>query len=333
MQPAARGRRATVTPVTPLAAAARAVADAVLYEGYLLYPYRASSAKNRSRWQFGVLGPPAAAPRRSARRRTWRCSACCIAGDAAATRRRGAPSTCGSCSCRRGRSQRLEPTGRTRRSTSSTSTAPAADLGRGGRAGDHRCRDRSAAGHLHDVRRSTCRAARTPRTPGRWPVVRRRWPLTAPVAVRAEADGDGWCGSPSTVTQRRTRTRPPTRTKPSAARCSARTCWSRPTARRSSRCSTRHPRRRPPPPAAASTAAGRCWPGDRATDRHAARCRRSSCTTTREIAARERGRAVRLHRDRRDPHAAGDDDDRRGEGRGPRHRPARGARSSTAATR
>ncbi|MEV6846326.1 hypothetical protein [Actinoplanes sp. NPDC051411] len=41
-------------------AAARAVADAVLYEGYLLYPYRASAAKNRSRWQFGVLGPPLA---------------------------------------------------------------------------------------------------------------------------------------------------------------------------------------------------------------------------------------------------------------------------------
>jgi hypothetical protein len=39
----------------------RAVADAVLYEGYLLYPYRASSAKNQSRWQFGVLGPPGAA--------------------------------------------------------------------------------------------------------------------------------------------------------------------------------------------------------------------------------------------------------------------------------
>ena len=42
--------------------AVRSVADAVLYEGYLLYPYRASSAKNRSRWQFGVLGPPNAAP-------------------------------------------------------------------------------------------------------------------------------------------------------------------------------------------------------------------------------------------------------------------------------
>lgn len=34
-----------------------AVADAVLYEGYLLYPYRRSSAKNRIRWQFGVLFP------------------------------------------------------------------------------------------------------------------------------------------------------------------------------------------------------------------------------------------------------------------------------------
>jgi len=41
----------------------RAIADAVLYEGYLLYPYRSTSAKNQSRWQFGVLGPPRAAER------------------------------------------------------------------------------------------------------------------------------------------------------------------------------------------------------------------------------------------------------------------------------
>ena len=34
-----------------------AVADAVLFEGYLLYPYRASAQKNRLRWQFGVLTP------------------------------------------------------------------------------------------------------------------------------------------------------------------------------------------------------------------------------------------------------------------------------------
>ncbi len=40
---------------------ARTVADAVLYEGYLLYPYRANSRKNQTRWQFGVLGPAGAA--------------------------------------------------------------------------------------------------------------------------------------------------------------------------------------------------------------------------------------------------------------------------------
>src|SRR5579871_6678880 len=33
------------------------VAAAVLYEGYLLYPYRASATKNRRRWTFGVLYP------------------------------------------------------------------------------------------------------------------------------------------------------------------------------------------------------------------------------------------------------------------------------------
>jgi hypothetical protein len=38
---------------------ARAVADAVLFEGYALYPYRASSPKNQLRWQFGVLAPRA----------------------------------------------------------------------------------------------------------------------------------------------------------------------------------------------------------------------------------------------------------------------------------
>jgi len=41
-------------------APARLAADAVLYEGYLLYPYRATAAKNQVRWQFGVLGPAGA---------------------------------------------------------------------------------------------------------------------------------------------------------------------------------------------------------------------------------------------------------------------------------
>lgn len=34
-----------------------AIANAVLYEGYMLYPYRGSSVKNRQRFNFGVLYP------------------------------------------------------------------------------------------------------------------------------------------------------------------------------------------------------------------------------------------------------------------------------------
>ncbi len=35
----------------------RAIADAVLYEGFLLYPYTGSALKNQLPWQFGVLMP------------------------------------------------------------------------------------------------------------------------------------------------------------------------------------------------------------------------------------------------------------------------------------
>lgn len=37
---------------------AEQIANALLYEGYLLYPYRPSSLKNRRRWTFGVISPP-----------------------------------------------------------------------------------------------------------------------------------------------------------------------------------------------------------------------------------------------------------------------------------
>ena len=47
------GRQATMNLDT-----VRSIADAVLYEGYILYPYRASSQKNQSRWQFGVVMAP-----------------------------------------------------------------------------------------------------------------------------------------------------------------------------------------------------------------------------------------------------------------------------------
>ncbi len=36
---------------------ARRVADAILYEGYLLYPYHKAAQKNQVRFQFGVLMP------------------------------------------------------------------------------------------------------------------------------------------------------------------------------------------------------------------------------------------------------------------------------------
>src|ERR1700680_3945249 len=33
------------------------IAATVLYEGYILYPYRATAIKNRQRWHFGTLYP------------------------------------------------------------------------------------------------------------------------------------------------------------------------------------------------------------------------------------------------------------------------------------
>ena len=40
-------------------AAAERLAQTLLYEGYVLYPYRRSSLKNRQRWPLGALYPPA----------------------------------------------------------------------------------------------------------------------------------------------------------------------------------------------------------------------------------------------------------------------------------
>jgi hypothetical protein len=42
----------------------RAIADAVLYEGYVLWPYRRSALKNQQRWTFGGVYPEAHAARR-----------------------------------------------------------------------------------------------------------------------------------------------------------------------------------------------------------------------------------------------------------------------------
>lgn len=61
-------------------APATAVADAVLYEGYVLYPYRASDAKNRVRWQWGVLVPPDYAEHDPSER-SWCRTDCIVEGD------------------------------------------------------------------------------------------------------------------------------------------------------------------------------------------------------------------------------------------------------------
>lgn len=57
---AARGAGANVS-----VAQIEQIADAVLYEGYLLWPYRRDSMKNRQRFTFGGVYPPAWEPDRS----------------------------------------------------------------------------------------------------------------------------------------------------------------------------------------------------------------------------------------------------------------------------
>ena len=55
-EPASRGRRGSEIVNT---AAVAQIAKAVLYEGYMLYPYRPSAVKNQQRFNFGVVYPQA----------------------------------------------------------------------------------------------------------------------------------------------------------------------------------------------------------------------------------------------------------------------------------
>jgi len=52
------------------------IGNAVMYEGFMLYPYRKSSVKNQQRWHFGTLGPQGGADRTSMQ------TECLIEGDA-----------------------------------------------------------------------------------------------------------------------------------------------------------------------------------------------------------------------------------------------------------
>jgi hypothetical protein len=57
------------------------IADAVLYEGYMLYPYRPSSVKNQRRWNFGVLCPPSYCEKESDSESSFMQSECLLSTD------------------------------------------------------------------------------------------------------------------------------------------------------------------------------------------------------------------------------------------------------------
>jgi hypothetical protein len=56
----------------------RAIADAVLYEGYVLWPYRRSALKNTHRWTFGGVYPRAHAEGREAGDDPWTMQTQCL---------------------------------------------------------------------------------------------------------------------------------------------------------------------------------------------------------------------------------------------------------------
>ena len=61
----------------------RAIADAVLYEGYVLWPYRRSALKNTHRWTFGGVYPRAHAEGREAEDDPWTMQTQCLIEGAA----------------------------------------------------------------------------------------------------------------------------------------------------------------------------------------------------------------------------------------------------------
>jgi hypothetical protein len=59
------------------------IANAVLYEGYILYPYRPTSLKNKQRWNFGLLYPRNYRGTIDGTSAGTMCTQCLIQGDAA----------------------------------------------------------------------------------------------------------------------------------------------------------------------------------------------------------------------------------------------------------
>ena len=298
----------------------RTVADAVLYEGYLLYPYRASSDKNRSRWQFGVLGPPSASPG-SFGEEPGMAMQCLLAPDGGTPPEVAIHLRFLQVQVRevqeRGEDGGHTPVGAlTVDGTQALSwdEAVECEIALPARALTRPYDRLHTVPGGEDVEPLTD-AAGTP--VGR--IVRRREPLAARIRVEAVRDGDfvrlsvavdnehpdtaagkdaavraSLIGSHLIVQARGARfvslLEPPEEAADAAARCGQRRCW----------------------PVLAGPAGDRGHRAGRAD--HPLRPPRGGRAESRS--------AVRLHRDRRDPHPAGHDDDRRGEGGGAGHRPA-----------
>ena len=60
------------------------IAAAILYEGYILYPYRPSAIKNRQRWNFGTLYPQVYAEAQRPQEPFRLVAECLVVGDSAA---------------------------------------------------------------------------------------------------------------------------------------------------------------------------------------------------------------------------------------------------------
>ena len=57
------------------------IVKAVLYEGYMLYPYRPSAVKNRQRFNFGVVYPRAYSEAQGGDRMRGRCKRSALSGE------------------------------------------------------------------------------------------------------------------------------------------------------------------------------------------------------------------------------------------------------------
>ena len=310
---------------------ARAVADAVLYEGYVLYPYRASAAQEPA--ALAVRRARAPAVRRGRRLRAVVDAHRVLVepGRAAAAR------TSGSAACRCSTARSRRPTAATVRRRSAALDVDGVDVGRRGtrrsstrstsrrmpllparrRAADDRRSSSPAGDEIETLRRATARcvvgrvvrrreAGRRP-CAGRRRLGRRRRARCVKVAVDVENTTD-W-------------------SRPGAPRDEMRAAL----ARRGAHAARRRRRRvrlaaRPARDAAAAVAGCRndgTFPVLVGADGD----RRRAVVADHPLRppggrAREPRRPLRRHRDRRDPRPAGAHAHRRGEGRGPGHRPA-----------